>query len=412
MKQTLSVALFSATILTLSSCSSGQKTEQEPMSVRMVKSELVRNADCTTIDYNTTLKWNYTHGLLLQSMLMTAEQYPELSETVDAYVYHYVDTCISQEANIVTYKMKDYTLDKVNAGKMLMMAYDKWPEPRFRQALDTLYTQLQAHPRVSEGGFWHKKAYPYQMWLDGLYMGSPFYAEYAKRFLTGAAQDSAYADVINQFMVVARHTYDPANGLYRHAWDEQHEQPWCDKTNGQAPHVWGRALGWFTMAMVDVYGFLPENHPGRDSLTSILQPLCEVLLPYQQESKAWQQVIDQTGREGNYDETSCTAMFAYTFMKGAQLGALPQEYFQRGLEAWEGLNQHFIVEDVDAEGQPTGTISLTRVCGVAGLGGNPYRSGDYDYYINEIIRDNDPKGVGPYVMASLIAEKYIAENKK
>lgn len=394
------------TVALTTGCQNANKNQADPVSVKMVKSELVRNADCVNIDYNTVLKWNYTHGLLLQSMLLTAQQYPELSAQVDPYVYHYVDTCIHADGSIERYKLTNYTLDHVNAGKMLMMAYDKWPEPRFRQALDTLYTQLQSHPRVAEGGFWHKKAYPHQMWLDGIYMEAPFYAEYAKRFLTGAAQDSAYADVINQFMTVARHTYDASNGLYRHAWDEAHEQTWCEPETGRAPHVWGRALGWYTMAMVDVYAFLSEGNTGRDSLVSLLQPLCEKLLPLQQESKAWQQVLDQTGREGNYDETSCTAMFAYTFMKGALIGALPKEYWKRGYEAWQGLNENFIVEDLDSEQQPKGTISLTRVCGVAGLGGNPYRSGDYDYYIHEIIRDNDPKGVGPFVMASLMAEKY------
>jgi len=397
--------LFIICLATLALISCQEKAPQQtPVSVQMVKSELIRNADCVNIDYNTVLKWNYTHGLLLQSMLLTAQQYPELSAEVDPYVYHYVDTCIHADGSIERYKLTNYTLDHVNAGKMLMMAYDKWPEPRFRQALDTLYTQLQSHPRVAEGGFWHKKAYPHQMWLDGLYMEAPFYAEYAKRFLTGTAQDSAYADVVNQFMTVARHTYDSENGLYRHAWDEAHEQAWCNPETGQAPHVWGRALGWFAMAMVDVYSFLPTDNTGRDSLASILVPLCEKLLPYQQPSKAWQQVIDQTGREGNYDETSCTCMFAYTFMKGALLGMLPKEYYKIGYDTWKGINENFIVADLDTNQQPTGTISLTRVCGVAGLGGNPYRSGDYDYYINEIIRDNDPKGIGPFIMASLIAE--------
>ena len=404
MKTLLNLAIAATTLLSVSACQ--QQPQPEPMSVRMVRSELVRNPDCVSIDYNTTLKWNYTHGLLLQSMLLTAQQYPELSTEVDAYVYHYVDTCIHADGSIERYKLRNYTLDHVNAGKMLLLANDKWPEPRFRQALDTLYTQLQSHPRVAEGGFWHKKAYPHQMWLDGIYMEAPFYAEYAKRFLEGDAQKAAFDDVVNQFTVIARHTYDPANGLYRHAWDESREMAWSDPETGQAPHVWGRAMGWYAMAMVDVLGFLPEDYSGRDSIISILQPMCQTLLPLQQPSMAWQQVLDQTGREGNYDETSCTAMFAYTFMKGALLGVLPAEYWQRGYQTLQGLTQNFVVEDVDAEGQPTGTISLTRVCGVAGLGGTPYRSGDYDYYINEIIRDNDPKGVGPYIMASLLAEKY------
>ncbi|MBP5499245.1 MAG: glycoside hydrolase family 88 protein, partial [Bacteroidales bacterium] len=284
-------------IPTLNSCTS-KVAEPEPNSVRMVRSEIARNPDCVTIDYNTQLKWNYTHGLLMQSMLMAAQQYPELAEVVDPYVRHYVDTIIHKDGRIERYKLSNYTLDHINAGKMLMMAYDKWPEPQMRLALDTLYLQLQSHPRVSEGGFWHKKAYPWQMWLDGIYMEAPYYAEYAKRFLSGDEQLKAYNDIVNQFMVVARHTYDPANGLYRHAWDEKREQKWADPETGQAPHVWGRALGWYTMAMVDVLGFLPADYSGRDSIISLLQPLCEKLLTYQQPSMAWQQVIDQTGREG------------------------------------------------------------------------------------------------------------------
>ncbi len=166
-------------------------------------------------------------------------------------------------------------------------------------------------------------------------------------------------------------------------------------------------MGWYAMAMVDVLDILPADNTGRDSILSLLKPMCETLLTIQNpETMAWEQVLDQTGREGNYQETSCTAMFAYTFMKGALKGFLPIEYWEIGYKTLMNLNMNVVVEDVDAQGQPTGTISLTRICGVAGLGGNPYRSGDFDYYINEIIRDNDPKGVGPYIMASLMAEKY------
>lgn len=160
------------------------------------------------------------------------------------------------------------------------------------------------------------------------------------------------------------------------------------------------------MAMVDVLDILPADYSGCDSIKSLLLPMCETLLTIQNpETLAWEQVLDQTGREGNYQETSCTAMFAYTFMKGALKGFLPAKYWEIGYNTLQSLNKNFVVDDVDAQGNPTGTISLTRVCGVAGLGGNPYRSGDFDYYINEIIRDNDPKGVGPYIMASLLAEK-------
>ncbi len=388
----------------VSSCQ--QEAGPESYSVRMVKSEITRMPEASMIDYNTTLKWNYTHGLELEAMMMTAEQYPAIEGLVWDYATQYLDTIINADGSINKYKKTNYTLDHVKPGKMVLRAYDKLKQPRLKTAMDTLYAQLQTHPRTSDGGFWHKKAYPHQMWLDGIYMEAPFYAEYATKFLESAEQQAAYDDVVHQFMTIARHTYDPANGLYRHAFDESREMPWSQPSpTGQAPHVWGRALGWYTMAMVDVLEWLPADYTGRDSILSVLNPVCENLMPLQQDDKTWQQVLDQTGREGNYNETSCTAMFAYTFLKGAKLGFLPKEYWARGYEIVQSLNQNYIREDQD------GTISLTRVCGVAGLGGNPYRDGSFEYYINEIIRDNDPKGVGPYVMASLLVEKYGAELK-
>ena len=283
----------------------------EPNSVRMVKSELARNPEPRTIDYNVAWKWNYTHGLLLQSMLLTAQKYPTIEATVDVYVKGYLDKIIEQDGTINYYNKKNYTLDHINPGKMLIMAYEKYKEPRFKVALDTLYSQLKSHPRVSEGGFWHKRAYPHQMWLDGIYMEAPFYCEYAKRYLSGEEQQEAYKDVVNQIMTIAKHTYDKENGLYRHAWDESKEQAWSDPKDGRAPHVWGRALGWYCMAMVDVLSFLPEDYAGKDSILSILQPLCKNIKGFQDKDfGAWYQVMDEGQRTGNYLETSCTAIFA------------------------------------------------------------------------------------------------------
>lgn len=401
MKTTKTFATIFAVAATCIFASCENAPQQEPYSVRMVKSELIRMPEAWMIDFNTSLKWNYTVGLEVQAMIQASEMYPEISEAVWDYTMAYCDTIINEDGTIEKYKKSNYTLDHINPGKMLFYVYDKTGQPRIKAAMDSLYSQLQSHPRVAEGGFWHKKVYPHQMWLDGIYMEAPYYAQYAQRYLSGDEQKAAYDDIVNQFTVVARHTYDPANGLYRHAWDESKEMEWSDKETGQAPHVWGRALGWYCMAIVDVLDFLPADYSGRDSLVNILTPLAENLVKIQdQATGAWYQVLDQGDREGNYLETSCTSMFAYTFMKAALNGYLPKEYYQHGLKAYEGINNNFIREDED------GTISLTRVCGVAGLGGNPYRDGSFDYYVNEIIRDNDPKGVGPYIMASLIVEKH------
>ncbi len=375
--------------------------QERPQSIRMVQSEISRMPEAWMIDFSKALKWNYCHGLELQSFMQAAAQYPEYAEQIYDYARAYTDTIIDAEGQIQKYKLTNFTLDHVNPGKFVIQMYDLTKEARLKTALDTLYKQLTLQPRVREGGFWHKQAYPHQMWLDGIYMEAPFYAQYAQKFLSGEEQRAAYDDVVRQFTVIARHTYDAKTGLYRHAWDESHEQQWSDPQTGQAPHVWGRALGWYCMALVDVLDFLPADYSGRDSLIQILQPLCRQLVKIQDsESGAWYQVLDCLGQEGNYQETSCTAMFGYTFLKGAQQGTLPAEYWQYGLKAYNGLNKFFIREDAD------GTISLTRVCGVAGLGGkNPYRDGSFSYYVHEIVRDNDPKGVGPYIMMSLLVEK-------
>lgn len=369
----------------------------EPNSLRMVKSELVRNPEARTIDFNSDWKWNYTHGLLLQSMMVAAEKHKTIEATVDQYVKQYLDHMINEDGSIQTYKKSNYTLDHINPGKMLIMAYEKYQNPAYKKAIDTLYSQLQSHPRVAEGGFWHKKSYPHQMWLDGLYMEAPFYCEYAQRYLEGEAQQKAFMDVINQIMVISRHAYDPQNGLYRHAWDESKEQAWCNPETGQSSHVWGRALGWYCMAMVDVLGFLPEDHPGRDSIYTVLRPLCEKIRSLRDKDYgAWYQVMDQGQRQGNYLETSCTVMFAYTFVKGAQNGWLSEDFLETGKQVYDDLNNFFIREDGED------IISITRVCAVAGLGGKNYRSGNYEYYIHEPVRDNDPKAVGPYIMTALM----------
>jgi unsaturated rhamnogalacturonyl hydrolase len=387
------LAMAVATIFAFTSCKA--KKADEPMSVRMVQSEIARMPQSWMLDFSKALKWNYCHGLELQAFLDVADMYPEHQEFVD-YAVSYADTIINEEGNILTYKQERFNLDHINSGKILFRIYDKTKNEKYRKALMLLRDQLSKQPRTSEGGFWHKQVYPNQMWLDGLYMEAPFYAEYASRF----NEPDAWDDITNQFVTVARHTYDPATGLYRHAWDESREMGWADSLTGQAPHVWGRAVGWYMMAMVDVLDFMPQSHPGRDSLLNIFQPLSERLLAYQDSTTgAWSQVLDMPDREGNYLETSCTSMFAYAFMKGARKGYLAEKFRDAGLKAYNGLVENFVTTDEE------GNVSLTRVCGVAGLGGTPYRDGSFDYYVNEVIRDNDPKGVAPFIMAALEAER-------
>lgn len=365
-----------------------------PWSVRMAQSDIIRNPEAWMLDFSKELRWNYCQGLGCQAVLDVYDRY-ENKKLYD-YVKAFTDTIIDQNGQIRTYKKSNYSLDLVNPGKILFRMYARTGDKRLKIALDTLRSQLATHPRTPEGGFWHKKVYPNQMWLDGLYMGAPFYAEYNKTFNHPEDQ----ADVVKQFLLVAQKTYDPETGLFRHAWDASKAMPWADKTTGQAPHVWGRAMGWYMMAIVDALDFLPKNQPGRDSMIVILRNASKTLLKYQDKTTgAWYQVVDLPTRKGNYLEATCTSMYSYAMLKGARKGYLGKEYRAAGLKAYNGLIKDFIKVDVN------GVVSLTRCCAVAGLGGNPYRDGSFEYYIHEPIRDNDPKGVGPFIMASLEVER-------
>jgi len=359
-------------------------------SVRMAESEMVRCPQSWQLDFQPSLKWDYCHGLELGAMLDVYDAYGD--KKFFNYALSYADTMTHNDGSIETYKPTELSLDRINTGKFYFRIYEQTKNEKYKKALDLLRSQLDNQPRTLEGGFWHKKVYPHQMWLDGIYMGSPFYAEYA--FRNNRPQD--YADVIKQFVVIARHTYDPATGLYRHAWDESHQQKWADKTTGQSAHCWGRAMGWYAMALVDALDFIPKHEAGRDSMLTILNNVAAQIKQYQdKKSGLWYQVIDRSGDKGNYLESSCSSMFVYTLFKAVRKGYIDKSYLQVAEKGYKGILRDFI--EVDDKG----LVSITRACAVAGLGGNPYRSGDYEYYINEKIRSNDPKAVGPFILASL-----------
>lgn len=361
-----------------------------PWSARMAESEMVRCPQSWQLDFQPSLKWDYCHGLELGAMLDVYDAYGD--KKFFNYALSYADTMTHDDGSIETYKSTELSLDRINTGKFYFRIYEQTKNEKYKKALDLLRSQLDNQPRTSEGGFWHKKVYPHQMWLDGIYMGSPFYAEYA--FRNNRPQD--YADVIKQFVVIARHTYDPATGLYRHAWDESRQQKWADKTTGQSAHCWGRAMGWYAMALVDALDFIPKHEAGRDSMLTILNNVAAQIKKYQdKKSGLWYQVIDRSGDKGNYLESSCSSMFVYSLFKAVRKGYIDKSYLQVAEKGYKGILRDFI--EVDDKG----LVSITRACAVAGLGGNPYRAGDYEYYINEKIRSNDPKAVGPFILASL-----------
>lgn len=393
--------------LTLVNCKSEKKkqeatagTEVEKVvpedlkwSERMALSEVHRFPDPTLLDFQDKSRWSYTNGLVLQAMSRIHEKSPH--EKVANYIYEYADRMVNQDGTIETYKISNYNLDMIKSGDVLFYLNQKKEEPRFKMAMDTLHQQLVDQPTVSEGGYWHKKRYPYQMWLDGVYMAEPFHAKYATHFMEGEEAKKTLDKIVLQFDLIEKYNRDPETGLYFHGWDESKEQRWANKDTGLSQHFWSRGMGWYGMALVDIIELLPEDHPGREKIKGYLNRYAEAIVKYQDGTGTWYQVLDLPEREGNYLEATGTCMFTYTLAKGVNKGYLPEKFMEYAKKGYEGILTEFIsVED-------NGVVNLNKCCGVAGLGGDPYRDGSFDYYVNEIIRSNDPKGTGPFMMASL-----------
>lgn len=372
-----------------------QKVDKnQPWSVRMVQSEMVRCPESWQLDFQPALKWDYCHGLELQAMLDVYDRYGD--ERIYNYALAYADTMIHNDGSIVKYKRSDFSLDRINSGKFIFRIYDQTKNEKYRKALDLMRSQLDDHPRNEDGGFWHKKIYPNQVWLDGIYMGAPFYAEYAYR----NSRVNDYADVINQFLMAARHTYDPQTDLFKHACDVSRKERWSNPETGQSLHSWGRAMGWYAMAFVDALDFIPKHEAKRDSMLMVFNQLCGMIKRTQEpKSGLWYQVLDKSGAPGNYLESSCSVMFVYALFKGVRMGYIDKSYLDVAIKGYNSILKEFIEVDKD------GLVTITKACAVAGLGGKVYRSGDYDYYINEMIRPNDAKAVGPFIMASLEWER-------
>lgn len=391
---TFLISIFSLFPLLLS-CTGEKETTVKPYYLRMADSEMQRYPESWMVDFSKKIKWNYTHGLELQAMLQVAEKSGD--EKYYRYAEAYADTMVNEDGTIKTYVLEKYNIDHINPGKILFPILDKTGNPKYLKALQLLRSQMETHPRISNGGFWHKQIYPHQVWLDGLYMAAPFLAEYGKRF----DEPALFDEVTLQLTTAWNDLYDENSGLLYHGWDESREQRWSDPVTGRSPHFWSRSIGWYMMAMVDVLDFLPHDHPQRAKVIDQLNRIATAVEKYRDpETGMWYQVTDLGEREGNYLESSGSIMFIYSWVKGAQKGYLPDTFLQKGAEAYDQFVKQFIRENED------GTISVTDVCSVAGLGGDPrYRDGSFEYYISEPIRDDDPKAVGPFIMVSILLNR-------
>jgi len=367
-----------------------------PWSSRMAESVMKRTPDPLLLDSDKP-KWDYTQGLVLKAMFDLYQR--TLDERYWKYAKAWYDGMIDPDGTIHVYRLDEYSLDRINPGKPLFLLYEKTRDDKYRKAIETLREQLRGQPRNADGGFWHKKRYPHQMWLDGLYMAAPFLAQYGKVFHEPAAFD----EVITQFVLMEKHARDDTTGLLTHGWDESREQKWADPKTGRSPAFWGRAMGWYAMGLVETLDFIPPDHPRRGELIAILQRLTEAIHRVQDpKSGVWWQVVDQPGREKNYLESSASAMFTYVLLKSSRLGYIDAKYNAVGRRAYDGLLKEFI--EVDS----SGLLTIHRAVAVVGLGGDPekerYRDGTYEYYVTEKVRDNDPKAIGPFIFASMEIE--------
>ena len=404
-------------------------------------SEMKRVPKSYLLDFSSKPKWSYVMGIELEGMLDTYLRYG--GEDILKYCKEYTDTMIYADGNIRGFNILDYNLDNIRTGHFVTRMYQKYPEQKNLLAMQLMMKQLKEQPRtIADKVFWHKAIYAYQVWLDGIFMGLPFRTltapitcKPAKNTKAAKAKadkeiQAIYDDAVNQLKITYQRTLDPKTELNRHAYDETRKTFWADKETGLSQHCWGRAQGWYTMALVEVLDALPEDYARRGELIDLLKKDFDAILKWQdKKSGVWYQVMDSPKREGNYLESTCSSMFAYALLKAYRKGYVSEKYKDAGIKAYKGIIKNFI------KVHPDKTISLTNCCSVAGLGPavtpeveaamkkinpkgsvneNTKRDGSYAYYLSEPIRDNDAKGIGPFLWASLEMEMlgYTTETLK
>ena len=374
----------------------------------LTHSEMKRVPHSYLLDFSKKPKWSYVMGIEMEGMLDTYEAYKEGNESILEYLKEYPKTMIDEKGNITGYKYEDFNLDNVRTAKFILRMHNIAPTKGTEKALKTLFKQLVNQPRTKEGVYWHKAIYANQVWLDGIFMGLPFYCNYAVQTMKPKKAEKYLNDAVDQMVKTDYRTYDDKTQLWKHAWDETHQQFWANKEDGKSQHCWARALGWYVMAMTECLDAMPENYARRQEVIDLLNKAMKSVVKYQdKKTGVWYDVLDVKS-DKNYLESTASSMFAYVLLKGYRKGYLSEEYLKAGVKAYNGILKQFIKVNADK------TISLTRCCAVSGLGPGPgpyvkkpnyKRDGSFEYYMSEPIRDNDAKGVGPFIWASLEMEQ-------
>lgn len=343
--------------------------------------EMIRSGKCN--------KWNYIDGCMITGIL---ERYEITGEArfLD-FADRFMSGFVEEDGSIRTYDVEEYSLDNVNPAKNLITMYGLTGKEKYRKAIELVRSQLSTMPRTPEGNFWHKLIYPNQVWLDGIYMALPFYMEYEKRF--DAKKDCE--DICRQIANVEIRMRDPKTGLYYHGYDASRKMYWADPDTGCSPNFWLRAEGWFILGLVDVLEIMMDLPMQAESvhLQHMLLDLAKALSKYQNPSGLWYQLIALPELEGNYLETSGTALISAALLKAVRLGFLPESFRAVGEKAFYGIVDRRLTKNAD------GTPCVTGICLVGGLGGEQHRDGSAAYYLSEPVVQNDAKGVGPLLLA-------------
>ena len=371
-------------------------------------SEMKRVPHSYLLDFSSKPKWSYVMGIEMEGMLDTYEHYKEGNNAILDYLKEYPAKMIDEKGNITGYKYEDFNLDNVRTAKFILRMHNLFPTKGTEKALKTLFKQLQNQPRTKEGVYWHKAIYANQVWLDGIFMGLPFYCNYAVQTMKPKKAEKYLNDAVDQMVKTDYRTYDEKTQLWKHAWDETHQQFWANKEDGKSQHCWARALGWYVMAMTECLDAMPENYARRQEVIDLLNKAMKSVVKYQDKKTGVGYDVLDVKSDKNYLESTASSMFAYVLLKGYRKGYLSEEYLKAGVKAYNGILKQFIKVNADK------TISLTRCCAVSGLGPGPgpyvkkpnyKRDGSFEYYMSEPIRDNDAKGVGPFIWASLEMEQ-------
>ncbi len=397
LKKTVFVLLMLFGFKTIGQTANDAETKVIPYdlkwSERTALSILNKYPQAWQLDGNEKPKWDYKMGFVLSGF---EKLYQKTNDKKYLnYIKEYVDGMIDSTGNIKKYDVKEYNIDCLNPGKLLFNLYEITKDSRYLNIIGKLRNQLESQPRTASGGFWHKQIYPNQMWIDGLYMAEPFYAQFTVKYEKGKSLD----DIAKQFELIQNHIVDKKTGLVYQAWDESKEIAWADKQTGTSPTIWGRGIGWYMVALVETLDYFPKSHPKYKVLVGYLNQMAKNVNQYKSENGLWYQVADKPELYGNYVEPSASGMIIYAFAKGANKGYLASSYKSTAKKSFDSFVKEFV--KVDKKGE----VNVLNVSSNVGLGGKPFRDGTNSYYLNSKTKDNGAIGLGAFLLSAIELDK-------